>query len=46
MKQKISGLESCIISLREEVFKQTLLADEKQDLVCAAKAASLCRTVK
>ena len=46
MKQKISGMESCIISLREEVFKQTLLADEKQDLVCAAKAASLCRTVK
>ena len=25
---------------------KTLLADEKQDLVCAAKAASLCRTVK
>ena len=46
MKQKISGMESCIISLREEVFKQTLLADEKLDLVCTAKAASLCRTVK
>ena len=46
MKQKISGIESCIKSLREEVFKQTLLADEKQDLVCAAKATSLCRTVK
>ena len=46
MKQKISGMESCIISLREEVFKQTLLADEKRDLVCTAKAASLCRTVK
>ena len=39
-------MESCIISLREEVFKQTLLADEKQDLVCAAKAALFCRTVK
>ena len=25
---------------------KTLLADEKQDLVCAAKAALLCRTVK
>ena len=46
VKQKISGIEGCIKSLREEVFKQTLLADEKQDLVCAAKAASLCRTVK
>ena len=46
VKQKISGIESCIKSLWEEVFKQTLLADEKQDLVCAAKAASLCRTVK
>ena len=46
VKQKILGIESCIKSLREEVFKQTLLADEKQDLVCAAKAASLCRTVK
>ena len=38
MKQKIK-------SLREEVFKQTLLTDEKQDLVCAAKAASLFKTV-
>ena len=44
--QKILGIESCIKSLREEVCKQTLLTDEKQDLVCAAKAASLCRTVK
>ena len=44
--QKILGIESCIKSLREEVFKQTLLADEKQDLVCAAKAASFCRTLK
>ena len=39
MKQKILGIESCIKSLHEEVFK-------KQDLVCAAKGASLCRTVK
>ena len=46
MKQKISGIERCMKSLREEVFKQTLLAEEKQDLVCPAKAASLCRTVK
>ena len=44
--QKILGTESCIKSLREEVCKQTLLTDEKQDLACAAKAASLCRTVK
>ena len=44
--QKILGIESCIKSLREEVCKQTLLTDEKQDLVWAAKAASLCRTVK
>ena len=46
VKQKISGIESCIKSLYEEVFKQTPLADEKQHLVCAAKAALLCRTVK
>ena len=46
MKKKILGIESCIKSLREEVFKKTLLADEKQDLVCAAKGVSLCRTVK
>ena len=46
VKQKISGIESCIKSLREEVSKQTLLADKKKDLVCAVKAASLCRTVK
>ena len=46
MKQKISEIESCIKSLREEVSKQTLLADKKKDLVCAVKAASLCRTVK
>ena len=46
VKQKISGIESCIKSVREEVFKETLLAVKKQDLVCAAKAASLSRTVK
>ena len=46
VKQKISGIESCIKSLCEEVFKQTPLADEKKNLVCAAKAASLRRTVK
>ena len=46
MKQKILGIESCITPLHEEVFKQTQLADEKQDLVCAVKAASLLRTVK
>ena len=46
VKQEILGIESYIKSLREEVFKQTLLADEKQDLLCAAKAASFCRTVK
>ena len=43
---KILGIESCIKSLCQEVFKQTVLADEKQYLVCAAKAAWLCRTVK
>ena len=46
VKQKILGIESCIKSLCEEVFKQTLWADKKQDLLCAAKATSLCRTVK
>ena len=39
VKQEILGIESYIKSLREEVFKQPLLADETQDLVCAAKAA-------
>ena len=39
-------LEAIIKALKDGIIKETLLADDKQDLSSTAKAAAFCRTLK
>ena len=44
-KQKLN-IESCIDSLKEGIINETLAADQNQDLIATARAASFCRTMQ
>ena len=44
-KQKLN-IESCIDNLKEGIINETLAADQNQDLVATARAASFCKTMQ
>ena len=44
-RQKMTS-QCSIEALKEEIFTETLAADEKKDLSLTAKAASFCRSLK
>ena len=44
-KQKLN-IESCIYNLKEGIINETLAADQNQDLIATARAASFCRTMQ